>query len=261
MIPKKIHYCWFGGNPLSEEAKRYIDTWRNYCSDYEIIEWNENNFDVTENDYCREAYEAKKWAFVTDYVRLKVLYIHGGIYMDTDVEIVKTYNNLLNDRMFLCFEDDNHASIGTIGSEAGHPFLKAMLGLYMSRHFLINGSTDLTPNVIIATNLLATKYNLKLNGSFQILRDGISVYPMEYFIAKNYKTGDLQITEYTYAIHHYTASWLEVEKRLLRDEYQKVRNSLKLIPYGSKLAMLIAIFKIFGLVGVIKKIRENFFRE
>ena len=89
MIPKKIHYCWFGGNPLSEGAKKYIETWKKYCPDYEIIEWNENNFDVTQNQYCKEAYEAKKWAFVSDYARFWILYKYGGIYFDTDVEVIK----------------------------------------------------------------------------------------------------------------------------------------------------------------------------
>ena len=94
MIPKKIHYCWFGGNPLSEEVKRYIASWKKYCPDYEIIEWNESNFDVMENAYCKEAYEAKKWAFVSDYARLKVLHDHGGFYMDDDVEVVKSLDPL-----------------------------------------------------------------------------------------------------------------------------------------------------------------------
>lgn len=88
-IPKIIHYCWFGGKPLPEEAKCFIDTWKKYCPEYHIQQWNENNFDINQNQYCREAYAAKKWAFVADYVRLKVLYEYGGIYMDTDVEIKK----------------------------------------------------------------------------------------------------------------------------------------------------------------------------
>ena len=94
MIPKKIHYCWFGGNPLSEEVKWYIASWKKYCPDYEIIEWNESNFDVTENAYCKEAYKAKKWAFVSDYARLTVLHDHGGFYMDADVEVVKSLDPL-----------------------------------------------------------------------------------------------------------------------------------------------------------------------
>lgn len=95
MIPKVIHYCWFGCKPLPEDVKRYIKTWKKYCPDYEIKEWNESNFDVKQNQYCREAYEAKKWAFVSDYVRLKVLYDYGGVYMDTDVEVCKPLDHSL----------------------------------------------------------------------------------------------------------------------------------------------------------------------
>ena len=94
MIPKMIHYCWFGGNPLPDEVKKYMETWKKYCPDYEIKEWNERNFDVNQNQYCSEAYEAKKWAFVSDYARLKILYEHGGIYMDTDVEVCKPLDHL-----------------------------------------------------------------------------------------------------------------------------------------------------------------------
>ena len=95
VIPKIIHYCWFGGNPKSEKIQWYIDTWSKYCPDYRIIEWNENNFDVEENIYCKEAYAARKWAFVSDYVRIKVLYEYGGIYMDTDIEVVKNLDDLV----------------------------------------------------------------------------------------------------------------------------------------------------------------------
>ena len=99
MIPKVIHYCWFGGNPLPEEAKRCIESWKKYCPDYKIIEWNENNYDVNSNEYMKSAYKEKKWAFVSDYARIDVVYKYGGIYMDTDVELVKGLDNLLNDRM------------------------------------------------------------------------------------------------------------------------------------------------------------------
>ena len=117
MIPKIIHYCWFGGNPLPEDAKRYIATWKKYCPDYEIREWNEHNFDVTQNTYCYEAYKAKKWVFVTDYVRLKVLHDCGGIYMDTDVEVCKALDPFLRYSAFSGFETENKISTGILGSQ------------------------------------------------------------------------------------------------------------------------------------------------
>ncbi len=108
MIPKKIHYCWFGGKEKPEDVKRYIASWKKYCPDYEIKEWNESNFDIHENDYCREAYEAKKWAFLTDYVRLKALYEEGGFYMDTDVEVVKSLDPL---RVYDSYPDRHHGCL------------------------------------------------------------------------------------------------------------------------------------------------------
>lgn len=103
-IPKKIHYCWFGRNPLTESAKKCIESWKKYCPEYEIIEWNENNFDLTENRYAREAYEQKKWAFVSDYARLKIVYEQGGIYMDVDVELIKPLDELTELDGYMGFE-------------------------------------------------------------------------------------------------------------------------------------------------------------
>ena len=143
MIPKVIHYCWFGGNPLPEEAKRCIESWKKYCPDYKIIEWNENNYDVNSNEYMKAAYKEKKWAFVSDYARIDVVYKYGGIYMDTDVELVKELDSFLNDRMYCGWEMrdplldklgrsyENSVAFGLgFGAEKGHPALKKILDLY-----------------------------------------------------------------------------------------------------------------------------------
>lgn len=116
MIPKSIHYCWFGGSPLPDDVKKYIESWKRFCPDYEIRQWNEYNFDVNENQYCSEAYRAKKWAFVSDYARLKILYDNGGIYMDTDVEVVRSLDPLLQYRAFSGFESEHAISTGAMGS-------------------------------------------------------------------------------------------------------------------------------------------------
>lgn len=213
MIPKIIHYCWFGSNPLSDEAKTMISTWRKFCPDYEIVEWNESNFDVMENDYCREAYEAKKWAFVSDYVRLKILYEHGGIYMDTDVEVIKSFDSLLSHEAFLCFEGKN-VSIGTFGIEAGHPLLKELMRWYDTAHYIPpEKGGKIVTNLKNVTDTLCQSYGLKRNGKLQVLGRGIVVYPMEYFIAKIYHLGWICKTSNTYAIHHYAASWISEEER------------------------------------------------
>ena len=140
-IPKKIHYCWFGRNPLPESAKKCIESWKKYCPAYEIIEWNENNFDLTENRYAREAYEQKKWAFVSDYARLKIVYEQGGIYMDVDVELIKPLDELTELDGYMGFEKeiDGQMWIATglgFGARAGHPIVGALLKDYEDIPFI-----------------------------------------------------------------------------------------------------------------------------
>ena len=217
MIPKIIHYCWFGGGAMSENEKRCIDSWKKMCPDYQVIRWDETNFNINMNLYVSEAYAQKKWAFVSDYVRLKVLFDYGGIYMDTDVEVIKSYDLLLSDRLFCCFEDYNNVSIGTLGSEKGNSFIKKLLESYEKRAFIkADKELDMTSNLKITTEILVNQYGLLLNGKLQILKDGMKIYPREYFIAKNYKTGEYNITDKTYAIHHYNASWQSDEYKLYK---------------------------------------------
>ena len=116
MIPKVIHYCWFGKNPLPDDAKKCIESWKKYCPDYEIIEWNESNYDITKNKYMESAYKEKKWAFVSDYARVDVIYQYGGIYLDTDVEVKKSFNDLLDNDSIWGFEEKNFIATSTIGA-------------------------------------------------------------------------------------------------------------------------------------------------
>lgn len=225
MIPKKIHYCWFGGKEKPEDVKKYIASWKKYCPDYEIKEWNESNFDIHENDYCREAYEAKKWAFVSDYVRVKVLYNHGGIYMDTDVELVQSFNSLLDDKVFMGFENDKMISTATIGSEAHNEFLNEILQAYSKRHFRNpDRSLNMMTNVQLITEILSQNYDLEANGKEQILPPGIHILPMEYFVAKDYWTGWILADSTTYTIHHYDGNWttkFQQERDQLKYQYYK----------------------------------------
>ena len=132
MIPKKIHYCWFGRNELPPLAKKCIASWKKYCPDYEIIEWNEDNFDVSLNAYTRYCYENKKWAFLSDFVRLQVIHDHGGIYFDTDVEVVSSFDSLLMYDAFYCFENDSYLATGLgFASVAHHPSVATMLKMYL----------------------------------------------------------------------------------------------------------------------------------
>lgn len=218
MIPKIIHYCWFGGNPLPEDVKKYIATWRKFCPDYEIKEWNENNFDIECCAYVKEAYEAKKWAFVSDYARFFILYKYGGVYFDTDVEIIKPLKPILDRGAFIGLESNMPAYVAPglgLAAEPGMSIYKEILDFYATKHFKNkNNKLEDTTVVVYATNLFK-KCGLKDGNKIQCI-EKIYVYPSEYFCPKNPNTGKLVITENTYTIHHYTASWYSLQKKLKR---------------------------------------------
>lgn len=207
-IPKKIHYCWFGGNPLPESAKNYVESWKKYCPDYEIKEWNESNFDINCNAYVREAYEAKKWAFVTDYVRLYAMVTEGGIYMDTDMEVVKSLDAFLPLRAFAGFEDGVHIQTGIMACEKGFPLFEEMLRGYDDRHFALgNGRYNLTTNVVTITEI-CKKFGFKTNNQKQTLK-GFTIYPKDWFCPKDCFSGRVLLTENTHTIHHFSGTWYD----------------------------------------------------
>lgn len=207
MIPKTIHYCWFGRNPLPKLAKKCIRSWKRYCRGYEIIEWNEDNFDISAAPlYVRQAYEAKKWAFVTDYVRLYAMVNYGGIYMDTDVEVVKPLDQFLSHQAFSGFEDATNIPTGIMACEKGFPLFDQLLHYYDDIPFLKpDGSCDLTTNVLIITDLCVKK-GLLQNNSFQVV-EGFALYPNDVFCPRNLSTGEVERTENTATIHWFSASW------------------------------------------------------
>lgn len=217
MIPKVIHWCWFGRNPLPDDVKRYIASWKKYLPDYEIKCWNEGNFDVNSCEYVQEAYSKKKYAFVSDYVRLYALVNYGGIYMDSNVEVVKPLDPFLSHKAFSGFQDENTIPTGIIASEADFPLFRELLDDYKQRHFInSNGSLNKTTNVDYITNSLLKK-GLELNNSFQIV-DGLALYPSDVFCAKSLKNGKLFANENTFTIHHFAGSWLssQVKARIKR---------------------------------------------
>lgn len=212
-ISKKIHYCWFGGNPLPKLAKKCIKSWKKYCKDYEIIEWNESNFDISRAPlYVQQAYEAKKWAFVTDYVRLYAMVTYGGVYMDTDVELVKKIDKYLNHHAFSGFENETSIPTGIMACEKNFSLFTELLKYYDTATFLKeDGSFNLTTNVSTITKMCLER-GFKPNNMLQDL-DGFVLYPKDYFCPKSYYTGAINKTKNTVAIHHFSASWLIKEEK------------------------------------------------
>jgi len=208
LIPKKIHYCWFGRGPMPELAIDCINSWKKIHPDFEFVLWNEDSFDITSNQYVKEAYDLKKFAFVTDYVRLYALYHHGGVYMDTDVELLKPLDKFLEHDAFTGCEDDLMCVTGTMASRLGHPWVEQLLSQYSKRKFILpDGSFDKTPNTQVITDLTISEYGWRPENSYQKLKEGLHIYPFEYFCAKQWRTGKIIITSETHTIHHFSASW------------------------------------------------------
>ena len=210
MIPKVIHYCWFGGNPLPKSALKCIDRWKKYCPDYEIVEWNERNFDVNMNQYTKSCYENKQWAYLSDYVRLFVVYQNGGFYFDTDVEMIRPVDELRTNESFWGFEDNQYVNSGVgFGAVSQNRAIEMMLQEYM------NLSPDRNERVNcpkLNTDALV-KLGLEQNGQFQKL-ECATVYPKDYFSPMDCLTGQIKISDNTYTIHRYTMSALSNRKRI-----------------------------------------------
>ena len=216
-IPKVIHYCWFGRGEMPRLAEKCIKSWKEKCPDYEIICWNEDNFDLTQNEYMRQAYEARKFAFVSDFVRLKVIYDHGGIYLDTDVELLKSLDPLLQNKAYMGFDEKGIVATGLgFGAEKGNPILGAFLKDYEDISFVLpDGSYDLTPCPDRNTRTLK-ELGMDLNVHSQTFMDTVFL-PQDYLCPMDYYTGKKTITKKTYSIHRYSASWTsKVTKRTTR---------------------------------------------
>lgn len=207
MIPKKIHYCWFGGKEKPKSVKKCINSWKKYCPDYEIIEWNENNFDIHRVPFIEQALEAKKYAFASDVVRLIVVYENGGFYFDTDVEIVKNIDALCGNKIFFGFENNEFVSSGLgFGSEKANSFLLEHINQYKNNRFTNeDGTYNIKGCPLYLTELLVDK-GLKKDGKYQVV-DGVTIYPAEYFNPYDSITGRLKKTSNTYSIHWYDQSW------------------------------------------------------
>lgn len=207
-IPKVINYCWFGGNPLPDLVLKCIESWKENCPDYKIVEWNEKNFDVNCNKFVKEAYEAKKWAFVSDYARLFIIYNNGGLYFDTDVEIIKNIDDYLKYDAFFAKEDDVNFNTGIgFGAIKKHKIIKKMMEVYDDSSFIVDGKFDLVPCPVKNTNAIKAVYG-DFNLKDKKIIDNVCFLSKEFFCPIDYETKRIAITKNTVAIHHFSQSWL-----------------------------------------------------
>lgn len=221
MIPKIIHYCWFGGKEKPESVKRCINSWKLHLNDYKIIEWNESNFDISSHQFVKEAYEAKKYGFIVDVLRLYVLNKVGGIYLDTDVEFIRQLPDyFLEKDGFGCFEVDNFLNVGLLASKRGGFLIANMLDVYKEKHFLINGEPNLDYTGPIGITEYLKSIGYLMNGNLEE-KEIFTIYPSDYFSPKDYKTGLCEITDNTICIHLYDATW--VDEKLQKENQLKDR--------------------------------------
>lgn len=214
MIPKKIHYCWFGKAKMPMRERHCITSWKKYLQDYEFILWDEERFNVDSAAFTKEAYKAGKYAFVADYVRVYALCKEGGIYLDTDVEVIKPLDDLLDCSFLTGFETENIIQTGLIGAETTSSVIMQMFDYYRDRHFIINDKMDQTPNSVILAEIIKS-LGFELNNQYQC-RNGIFLYPAEYFCPINQATWEVRPTRNSYCIHYLSGSWLPVHDRINR---------------------------------------------
>ncbi|GHV91881.1 glycosyl transferase [Spirochaetia bacterium] len=215
MIPKIIHYCWLSDNPIPDEFQYYISTWKNKLFDYEFVLWNFDRFDINSSIWVKQAFEAKKYAFAADYIRLYAVYNYGGIYLDIDVEVIKSFNSLLKNNYMLAYEDNKTKNIegGCFGAEKGFWFIGACLDYLKGRPFF---NADETYNMIPLPTIMRKIYNESSIGN------EIIFLTEDFFTSKSWVTGVISVTENTYCIHNFSGSWLSEKEKY----YTKIKVKL-----------------------------------
>jgi len=250
MIPKIIHYCWLSNDNIPKALHKYIDSWKEKLQGYEFMLWDFERFDMNNSLWVKQAIEAKKYAFAADFVRFHAVYNYGGIYLDTDIEVIKPFDDLLNNDIMIGYEDNETKCIesGCFGAEKHSPIIKKCLEYYNGREFIKpNGDYD---------TLTLPKIMKEVFQKNNIVN--ISFYPSDYFTAKNFFTGIITVTDNTYCIHNFSGSWMKKPMQF----YTKIRNkSIKIFGYklGKLLVMPILIVAIFiteGFSGIIKKLKD-----
>lgn len=260
MIPKVIHYCWFGGKPLDELSERCIASWKKFCPDYKLVRWDETNYDVTKNEYMRRAYEEKKWAFVSDYARLDIIYEHGGVYLDTDVELIKPLDELLNRRAFMGIEYSLYVNTGLgIGGEPGVKLFQILCEDYNTANFFRDdGSLNMVPCSYYQTEHLEALGYVREDRCQEV--EGVTLLPSWVLASRDWYFGTLEgVREETVAIHHGAASWLDEEQRALRQRQHRLVDR-----YGKRLGGLLAnglrvlvYMKKYGVKATAQKLKDT----
>lgn len=240
-IPKIIHYCWFGRNPLPSLAIDCIASWKKHLPEYQIMEWNEDNFPFHEFRFAQEALDARKFAFVSDVCRLYALKKMGGVYMDTDVEVIKSLNYFLSHAAFSGFENDDFVPTGIMASESNGIWVSELLDYYTDRSFIrLDGSFDMVSNTYIITQLMLEK-GFVMNNKLQEIDNYVTFYPNDFFCPKSYKTGKIELTSNSCCIHHFAKSWIPF--------HLKWKNIIKM-----KLMAIFGFKRVQFLVDLYKKI-------
>ena len=257
MIPKIIHYCWVGKNPKPQSVLYCIESWKKFCPDYEIKEWNESNYDFSKNLYMKQAYEAGKWGFVPDYARLDIVYQYGGIYLDTDVEIIKGFDTLLNQTAFMGFENTGDGEFFVncghgFGAEAHNEVIRQVRDFYKHVSFLNeDGTFNLLASPYFTTQSLR-KLGLKQENQDQEL-PGIMIYASDVLCPKNFRTGKMKITSRTVSIHHFTASWVDARIKEEMLHQQKIQNL-----FGKKFGQYVlyaeSVFKKYSTIDILTRV-------
>lgn len=257
MIPKIIHYCWLSDDPYPEKIAYCIDSWKRKLPDYELRLWNFERINKDDFPWLKEAFEAKRYAFAADFVRAYALYHFGGIYLDSDVEILQCFDDLLHLPYFIGEEQiPNSIEAATMGAEKGHPLFKYLLDYYAGRHFVrSDGSLDMRTLPSIMNEIISSKFRvLKISSvdSFDTAADCISLFPKDFFSPMHWETHEIQCTQNTYSIHHFAASWHSEEDRYML----VICKRLKFLPkqFTTLFARFVALVKYRGMVTAIKEL-------
>jgi len=219
MIPKKIHYVWVGGQQKPKAIQKCMKTWQKHLSGFEIIEWNEKNFDINSHPFAKAAYEAKKWAYVSDYIRAYVIYNEGGIYLDTDVIVLEDLTTLLSNKAFVGYEEPNYPFTAVFGAIPKHPLLKKILDYYDNVEFAYDSKDEMkNVNTKIVSDILVQEYNCKLGNQEQLLKDGIKVYQESVLCNPSAESK---------TIHVFTGTWMEEKMSIKRKIIKMFKPYLK----------------------------------